>query len=216
VALGYPLEAYDATPAIAARAAALRAEHGDFVLFLGCLRAYKGLFNLLMAMQSVGGARLLIAGRGALEAELRAAAAQMGLADRALLLGEVGTPEAVALLHAAAVVVLPSHQRSEAFGLVQVEAMACGTPVVSTDLPTGVPEVNAHGVTGLVVPPQEPAALAEAIAALLADAALRAKMGEAGRRRAQTLYRAERMAADVEQVYREALGGEKDRCQNEA
>jgi rhamnosyl/mannosyltransferase len=206
VPLGYPLEDYAATPPVEARAAALRAEHGDFVLFLGCLRPYKGLFNLLMAMQRVAGARLLIAGEGSMREALARSIGELGLSERVQLLGRVENADAVALLHAAALVVLPSHQRSEAFGLVQIEAMACGTAVISTDLPTGVPEVNAHGVTGLVVPPQEPQALAEAIETLLGDEERRRTMGEAGRRRAETLYRAERMAEDVAGVYREVLG----------
>jgi rhamnosyl/mannosyltransferase len=208
VPLGLPLEEYAATPAIEQRAAQLLAEHGDFVLFLGCLRAYKGIPFLIEAMKAIPGSRLLIAGEGAMGDELRRSAREAGLADRVLFLGRVDQSEAVALLHAAAVVALPSHQRSEAFGLVQIEAMACGAPVVSTDLPTGVPEVNADGATGLVVPPADPAALAAALRRILGDAELRRRMGEAGRERAQKLYRAERMAEDVSEVYRQALGVE--------
>jgi rhamnosyl/mannosyltransferase len=109
------------------------------------------------------------------------------------------------MLRAAAVFVLPSHLRSEAFGLCQIEAMACGLPIVSTDLPTGVPEVNRHGESGLIVPPADPGALAAAIQALLENPELRLKMGEAGRRRADEHYTAERMTAAVVDVYRDAL-----------
>ena len=113
---------------------------------------------------------------------------------------------AVALLNAATVFCLPSHQRSEAFGLCQIEAMTCGLPVVSTDLPTGVPEVNRDGESGLIVPPADPTALADALRRLLNDEALRLELGEGGRRRAQELFTARRMADRVAEVYRSVLG----------
>lgn len=205
VPLGYELEAYVPTESTARRSEALRRRHGDFLLFLGCLRAYKGLIFLLEALQRLAGVRLVIAGDGVMREELEARAGEMGLADRVVFAGYVSDEEAVALLHAARVFVLPSHQRSEAFGLCQIEAMACGLPVISTDLPTGVPEVNRHGETGLVVPPANSAALAEAIHTLLNDPARRRAMGEAGRRRAEAHYHARIMADQVKGVYRDVL-----------
>ena len=98
---------------------------------------------------------------------------ESGLGERVELMGRVDHNEAVALLHAAALFVLPSHQRSEAFGICQIEAMTCGLPVIATDLPTGVPEVNEHGRTGLIVPPGDPLALRRAISELLGDPARR-------------------------------------------
>lgn len=205
VPLGIPIEDYELNDARRRRADELRARHGPFALFLGMLRAYKGLPYLLDALARLPQGRALIAGEGPMLPALREQAARLGLGERVLFLGRVDDEEAVALLHAATLFVMPSHQRSEAFGLSQIEAMACGLPVVSTDLPTGVPEVNRHGETGLIVPPADPAALAEALRALWSDPSRRAALGEAGRRRARDNYRAETMAERVMAIYEDVL-----------
>ena len=96
-------------------------------------------------------------------------------------LGALPDAEVVAHLHACDVFVLPSVSRQETFGVVQLEAMACGRPVVSTNLETGVPWVNQDGVTGLVVAPGDAAALAAALKRLVGDPALRARLGSAGK-----------------------------------
>jgi glycosyltransferase involved in cell wall biosynthesis len=102
--------------------------------------------------------------------------------------------------HARALV-LPSVQASETFGLVQLEAMAAGLPVISTGLPTGVAEVNVDGQTGRVVAPGDVAGLAVALRELLADPARGRNWGEAGRRRLCEHYRRDRMAARLERWY---------------
>lgn len=205
VPLGYPLEDYAADEAVTQRAEALRRQHGRYALFLGCLRAYKGLPFLLEAMAALPEARLLVAGDGVQRPALEAQANELGLGERVSFLGRVDQAEAVALLHGAAMFVLPAHQRSEAFGLCQIEAMACALPVISTDLATGVPEVNVHGETGLIVPPGDAASLARAIGDLLADPERCARLGESGRLRAQEHYHARLMAERVAEVYREVL-----------
>jgi rhamnosyl/mannosyltransferase len=110
------------------------------------------------------------------------------------------------LLHAADIFVLPSIDRCETFGIGQLEAMACSKPVISTDLPTGVRSVNRPGVTGLVVPPGEPHALAAALSTLISDFSLRTEFGNAARRRVESEFGADRMVAKTLEVYDEVLG----------
>ncbi len=193
-----------------AEARAIRARYcsGPLVLFVGRLVYYKGLDVLLEAMCTCPG-RLLVIGCGPLDASLRARATQLGLDSRVEFLGQVPAETLIAYYRAADVFVLPSTESTEAFGVVQVEAMACGVPVVSTDLSTGVPWVNEHGVTGLVVPPGDRHALARAIRTLLADPALRLKMGKAGRRRAGERFTASRMVADFIDVIESVVCGDR-------
>ncbi|MEN6625953.1 MAG: glycosyltransferase [Candidatus Sumerlaeia bacterium] len=205
VPLGIPLEDYEMNDARRRRVEELHAQYGPFVLFLGMLRAYKGLPYLLEALAKVPSARALIAGDGPMAPALREQAASLGLGERVVFLGRVDDEEAVALLHAARVFVLPAHQRSEAFGLCQIEAMTCGTPVISTDLPTGVPEVNRHNETGLIVPPADAYAMAKALDELMRNPERCAALGENGQKRARENYRAETMAENIMRVYDRVL-----------
>ena len=177
---------------------------GPLVLFVGRLRYYKGLDHLVDAMAELP-ATLLVAGDGALRPELERRAARSPAAGRIVFLGHVPQDELAAHYSAADVVVLPSSQRSEAFGLVLLEAMACGRPVVSTELSTGTSWVNRHGDTGLVVPPRDARALAAALRLLLADGSLRARMGARARMRATREFDADSMVTRVLGVYDEAL-----------
>jgi glycosyltransferase involved in cell wall biosynthesis len=188
-----------------ARVDQLRAQYGDrSVLFVGVLRYYKGIDVLIRAMTEVNG-RALIVGRGIEGTALMALAEQLGVADRVVFLGEVPDAQLRALMHVADVFVLPSIDRCEAFGIVQLEAMACGKPVVSTDLPTGVRFVNQHEVTGLIVPPGDAHALAGALTRLLDDPALRSRMGDTGRARVTEKFDVARMVARTQAVYDDVL-----------
>jgi glycosyltransferase involved in cell wall biosynthesis len=183
----------------------IRRRHGErTILFLGVLRYYKGLDVLIRAMARVTG-RLLIAGQGPQGALLQTLTRELGVTDRISFLGEVSESERRLLLHACDVFVLPSTDRSEAFGIAQLEAMACGKPVVSSDLPTGVRLVNQDGVTGMLVPPGDPDALTEALNTLLEDDVLRAGLGKAARLRVEQEFTAERMIARTLGLYHEIL-----------
>jgi glycosyltransferase involved in cell wall biosynthesis len=174
-------------------------------LFVGVLRPYKGLDVLLKAMARVP-AQLVVVGRGPARFELASLAARLGITNRVLFLGEVSDSERRVLLHACDVFVLPSIDRREAFGIAQLEAMACGKPVISSDLPTGVRFVNLHQVTGLLVPPGNSEALADALHRILGDERLRTTLGNAAKRRAELEFSAERMVGKTLEVYASVLG----------
>ncbi len=154
------------------------------LLFVGRLRYYKGLDTLISALPRIR-ARLVVAGSGPMRAEWEELATQLRVADRVTWLGDVPDDDLPAIYHLADLFVLPASHPSEAFGLVQVEAMAAGLPVVCTELGTGTTYVNRDGETGLVVPPREPAALADAVNRLLGDAGLRRELGDGARVRAR-------------------------------
>jgi rhamnosyl/mannosyltransferase len=171
---------------------------------VGRLRYYKGLDTLIRALPSIPG-RLLVVGVGPMEATWKALAHATGVADRIAWLGEAADEDLPALYHLADLFVLPASHPSEAFGLVQVEAMAAGVPVVCTELGTGTSYVNQDGVTGRVVPPRDPAALAAAIRDLLADPDRLAAMSVAARGRAAAEFDAGVMIQRVLALYEETL-----------
>jgi rhamnosyl/mannosyltransferase len=127
------------------------------------------------------------------------------VASKVVFLGEIQNELAAPFFHAADVFALPSVARSEAFGIVQLEAMASGTPVVNTALASGVPWVSPHMVTGLTVPPADPDALADALNRLLDDHDLRARLGAAARARVSDQFRVELMGDRVAAIYEDAL-----------
>lgn len=171
-----------------ARVRMLRARtRGPHLLFVGRLVYYKGVDVLIDALSAWPGTLTLV-GEGPLEPDLRRRAAERGVLDRVVFAGRVSEEDLVAYYHASDVMVLPSVARSETFGVVQVEAMAAGLPVVSTRLPTGVPWVNEDGISGVVVAPGDPVALGGALRALAGDAPRRAMLGATASRRATALF----------------------------
>jgi glycosyltransferase involved in cell wall biosynthesis len=180
---------------------------GPLLLFVGRLRYYKGLHILVDALPSIPHATLVIAGTGPEQGRLETQATRLGVANRVRFLGDVPEAELPALHRACDLFVLPSHLRAEAFGIAQAEAMASGLPCVSTELGTGTSYVNKHSQTGIVVPPDSPAALARAINALLASPELRRHYGANARRRIEQHFSVAAMLDRVEEVYQEILVG---------
>src|SRR5262249_5228662 len=147
----------------------------------------------------------VIVGDGPQGGALRAQAQRLRLGDQVHFAGSVSDDALLDHLGAAAIGLLPSSTPTEAFGLSMVEMMAAGLPVVSTELGTGTSFVNAHGETGLVVQPWDPPALASAIQGLLADSALRRRMGGAGRERVGRLFTVEAMMSGMDRLYEAAM-----------
>lgn len=186
------------------RAADLRARYPRLVLATGRLVPYKGFHVLIEALRQVD-ATVMIVGEGPLDDDLRQTARRLGVGDRFILAGGLSRDDLKVHLHAARMFVLPSVSEAEAFGIVQLEAMAAGLPVINTDLPTGVPDVARNQREGLTVPPGEPAALAAAINRLLDDEDLARNLGSAGRSRVAAEYRAEVFVKRIEDVYEGAI-----------
>ncbi len=205
VPLGIRTDSFRESPDVLERARQIRSTYQrSLVLFVGRLRYYKGLQFLVEAMKDVN-ADLLIAGTGPMEDSLRQQAAVLGVADRIHFVGDIVDAEKIASYYAADVFCMPSHLRSEAFGLSQVEAMLTGLPVVSTRIASGVPFVNHDGISGFTVEPENPAALADALIRLLSDDSLRNRLGSQARERAQTEFSASRMCEQVMEVYARVL-----------
>ena len=171
------------------------------LLAVGRLRYYKGFGTLIEALPALPSARGVIVGTGPMEAEWRALAASLGVADRVVFAGEVPDAELPLYYHAADVFVLPANARAEAFGTVLTEAMAAGLPCVTTEVGTGTSWVVQDGITGRVVTPRDPAALAEAVRTLLADPARLREMGHAAIQRARAEFDQSLMIDRVLSVY---------------
>ena len=152
-------------------------------LFIGRLVRYKGLDVLLRALERVPDLRLDIVGSGPEGPRLKTLTQALALTDRVKWYGEYPDEDLPRRMGEADFLVLPSINTQEMFGLVVLEAMAAGRPVITTAVPTGVREVNVPGETGLEVPLQDVGALAQALATLASEPGLRQRMGEAGRKR---------------------------------
>jgi len=174
------------------------------VLFVGRLTYYKGVEYLIEAMQFVD-AKLLIAGDGELRERLEEMTASLKLEKKVKFLGRVSNEQLKYCYQICDVFILPSVEPTEAFGLVQLEAMAYGKPVINTQLPTGVPFVSIHGKTGLTVEPRNSKALAEAINKLLSDEELRKEYGVQARKRVEENFTVDKMNEKILKVYQELM-----------
>ncbi|MBA5689801.1 glycosyltransferase family 4 protein [Rugamonas apoptosis] len=174
-----------------------------FFLFVGVLRYYKGLHILLDAMASVD-YPVVIVGAGPIEEELKAHAARLGL-HHVLFVGALEEEDKVALLQLCYAMVFPSHLRSEAFGISLLEGAMYGKPMISSEIGTGTTYINIDQDTGLVVPPNDPAAFGAAMRTLWEQPELAAAMGRRAAARYHALFTAERMAASYAALYRDVV-----------
>jgi rhamnosyl/mannosyltransferase len=180
----------------------IRQRYGSpIILFVGKLRYYKGLQYLLEAMGNIS-AKLLVIGNGPMETEWRNLASMLDMHDKVFFLGEIAGDQLAAYYQAADIFVLPACERSEAFGLVQVEAMASGLPVISTELGTGTSFVNKNEETGLVVRPKDSNSLRDGILYLMNNPTLCWEMGNKGRERAIREFSLETMVNRVLNLYK--------------
>jgi rhamnosyl/mannosyltransferase len=156
-------------------------------------------------LRALGGTalRAVIAGDGPKRADWEALSGELRLGSRVRFAGDVPDAELRSLMETCAALVLPSVTRAEAFGYVQLEAMASGKPVISTDVPSGVSWVNQHERTGVVVPAGDVAALRAALERVMGDAALRRQYGDAGRRRVEDEFTVARLRGRLRALYGE-------------
>jgi len=202
---GIDIEQFNFTDEIKGKVEKIRRKYGlKIILFVGRLVYYKGLEYLIQAMKSVD-AKLLVIGEGYLQESLQKLVGKLKMENKVFFLGRVGNSEIVAYYYACDIFVLPSIEKTEAFGLVQLEAMACGKPVINTNLPTGVPYVGLDKITGITVPPKNSKALAEAINILLNDESLRKKYGENGRKKVENEFTKKMMIENVFNVYKQLI-----------
>jgi len=174
-----------------------------FFLFVGVLRYYKGLHVLLEAVAGTA-YPVVIVGAGPEEAALRAQAARLGLKN-VIFTGAVDEDDKVALLTLAYAMAFPSHLRSEAFGVSLLEGAMYGKPMISCEIGTGTTYINIDGETGLVVPPDDVAALRAAMGTLWNDPERARAMGRRAALRYQEVFTSQQMAAGYMALYREVL-----------
>ncbi len=176
-------------------------------LFIGRLVPFKGVDFLLRALERVPDLRLDIVGSGPEMPRLRTLAQALAVADRVRWYGEYPDEDLGRRMADADFLVLPSVTVEEMFGLVVLEAMAAGRPVITTAVPSAVREVNVPGVTGLEVPLRDIGALATALDTLARDPYRRQAMGEAGRARVRDQFTRTLMAERHIALYQRVLAG---------
>lgn len=178
----------------------LQEQYGRFIVFAGRLTEYKGVPVLLEALASLPYRAVLI-GSGNTKQMYERSISDSSKEKDITLIDHVPREEFLAYLKAARVCVLPSIYRSEAFGIVLLEAMALGTPVISTELGTGTSYVNQDGETGLVVPPGDVLSLQNALQKIMEDDTVYKKYSRAALKRVQVMFMLPMMLQKIEELY---------------
>lgn len=173
------------------------------IFAMGRLVSYKGFEYLIDAARLLPDSFVVvIGGTGPLEGSLRQRIAEGGLQSKVILRGYIPDSDLPAYYHASTLFCLPSVERTEAFGVVQIEAMSCATPIVATRIPgSGVSWVNADGVSGLNAAPHDPSSLAETIIFVASDSSL----AEGARKRFSDLFTDQQMIKNIQLIYNDLI-----------
>jgi len=174
-----------------------------FFLFIGTFRYYKGLHILIEAAKN-SSYPIVVVGAGPIEAELKSQAQQLGV-NNIHFLGALEDSEKSALLQLCTCLVFPSHLRSEAFGISLLEGALYSKPLISSEIGTGTTFINIDRVTGLVVPPSDPAALRRAMDEIWQNPELAMNYGAAALVRFESLFTAEKMIKSYTRLYKALL-----------
>ncbi|MGD1045875.1 MAG: glycosyltransferase [Bacteroidota bacterium] len=206
IPLGVNLDWVHNAPSRLHQSKKIRQQYGTpLILFVGRLVYYKGISYLIEALNNLQDVHCVIIGDGPLMREIVGTINKYQLSKRIFILPCVKNQDLYAFYEACDMLVLPSVEKSEAYGLVQIEAMASGKPVISTELHTGTSFVNQNGITGLIVPPRDSKSLSEAISKLVHDDALRISLGKNAKERALKEFTAEKMVERTYEVYKKLL-----------
>ena len=192
----------------------LPSDDARWLLTVARLEPHKGVDMVLRALPAIAAqapdVRYAVAGKGPEREKLKKLAHKLGVADRVRFLGEVSERDLPALYNLATVYVGASRRAErlgvEGFGISLVEASACGLPVVAGES-GGIPDAVREGETGFLIPPEDPAAIADAVGRLLGDAALASRIGAAGRRAVESHYNWDRVVRDLCAIEAEHLAG---------
>jgi glycosyltransferase involved in cell wall biosynthesis len=175
--------------------------------FVGRFVRYKGLPVIVEAMSRLQGVHALMIGDGPLRKQIEKSARAAGLSERMHFLGNVDETTKIRLLSVMDLLLLPSTDTTESFGVIQIEAQLMEIPVIASHLPTGVTDVTIDGETGILVPPGDPDALGRAIARLLDDRDLASGLGRAGRAHALRHFTFGTFEQRFEQLFEALLAG---------
>ncbi len=177
--------------------------------FIGRLARYKGIVPLIKAVKQIPDLHAVIAGDGAMREEIRTLISAEGLDARIHLIGSVTHEDKLKVLSCIDIFVFPSTEITEAFGISQLEAMICKTPVVSSDLPTGVTDVAIHEQTALLAKPGSVPSLVAQIERLLDDLALREELRERAYRHIRNHMTNKVVSQKIKDIFTECLSNEK-------
>lgn len=190
----------------AEKVAAIKGKYqGKYLIFsLGRLVDYKGYEYLIRAAGYLSNNyQIVIGGKGPLQEPLSVLIHELGVEDRVTLLGYVSDEDVPAYYAAADIFCVSSIWKTEAFAIVQIEAMSCGIPIVSTHIPgSGVSWVNQDGVSGLVVEKENPEALANAFEKIATDPVLKRRLSEGSRKRYETHFTRDKMVGKSLELYK--------------